>query len=109
MKRSWTWVLVLSLCSFNAAYAMRCKHEVIMLGYSKSDVRARCGEPESVEARTAIVGNTLHYPRRTLDIQQYEEIRIEEWIYNFGPYRLQQYLLFENGRLIEIRNLGRGH
>lgn len=109
MKRSTTWVLVLSLCSFNAAYAMRCKHEVIMLGYSKGDVLARCGEPESVETRTAIVGSTLHYPRRTLDIQQYEEVRIEEWIYNFGPYRLQQYLLFENGRLIEIKNLGRGH
>jgi len=80
-----------------------------MLGYSKSDVLARCGEPESAETRKAIVGSTLHYPGRTLDIQQYEEVNVEEWIYNFGPYRLQQYLLFENGRLIEIRDLGRGH
>lgn len=109
MKNSSTWVLVLSLCSFNAVSAMRCGHDLVELGDYKGDVLARCGEPESVETRTKIIGSTLHHPRRTLDIQQFEEIQIEEWIYNFGASRLQQYLRFENGELKEIKSLGRGH
>lgn len=102
-------LLVLSLCSFNALAAMRCEHDLVQLGDYKGDVRARCGDPESIETRTKIVGITLHHPGRTLDLQQYEEIEIEEWIYNFGRYRLQQYLRFENGELKEIRSLGRGN
>jgi hypothetical protein len=37
------------------------------------------------------------------------DIIVEEWVYNFGSSRLQQYLRFENGRLMEIRNLERGY
>ncbi len=111
MKNSTTWILVLSLCSFNALAAMRCGQRLINLGDHKSYVLARCGEPEpeSVQTRTKITGSTLHHPRRTLDIHEYEEILIEEWVYNFGPYRLQHYLRFENGELQEIRSLGKGH
>jgi hypothetical protein len=109
MKTSASWVLVLSLCSFNAVSAMKCGHKLVELGDYKGDVLALCGEPESIENRTKIVGSTLHHPRRTLDLQQYEEVKIEEWIYNFGSYRLQQYLRFENGVLKEIKSLGRGH
>ena len=109
MKISASWVLVLSLCSFNAASAMKCGHKLVELGDYKGDVLARCGEPESIENRTKIVGSALHHPRRTLDLQQYEEVKIEEWVYNFGSYRLQQYLRFENGVLKEIKSLGRGH
>jgi hypothetical protein len=109
MKINTIWVLVLSLCSFNAISAMRCGHKLVQLGDYKGDVLARCGEPESVETRTKIVGSTLHHPHRTLDIQQYEEIQIEEWVYNPGPSRLQQYLRFENGELKEIKSLRRGY
>jgi hypothetical protein len=55
-----------------------------------------------------VVGSTFHHPRRTLDIQEFEEIQIEEWVYNFGSSRLKQYLRFENGELKEIKSLGRG-
>lgn len=109
MKNITIWVLGLSLCSFNAAYAMRCGHELVQLGDYKGDVLARCGAPDSVETHTEIVGSTLHHPHRTLDLQQYEEIRVEEWVYNFGSLRLQQYLRFENGKLKEIKSLGRGY
>jgi hypothetical protein len=100
---------MLSLCSFNAVSAMRCGHKLVQLGDHINEVLARCGEPESVETRTKIVGNILHHPRRTLDIQEYEQIQVEDWVYNFGPSRLQYYLRFENGELKEIKNLGRGH
>ncbi len=108
-KSTTTWVLVLSLLTINASAAMRCGHKLVQLGDYKGDVLARCGEPESIENRTKIMGSTLHHPNRTLDIQQYEEIQIEEWVYNFGSSRLQQYLRFENGQLKEINSLGRGH
>ncbi|MGZ8160236.1 MAG: DUF2845 domain-containing protein [Methylobacter sp.] len=109
MKSTTTWVLVLSLCSFNAAYAMRCGHQLVDLGDYKDDVIARCGAPDSIETHTKIVGSTIHHPHRTLDLQEYEEIQIEEWVYNFGPSRFRQYLRFENGKLKEIKSLGRGY
>jgi hypothetical protein len=108
MKYSFIWVLVLSLCSVNDASAMRCGHNLVDLGDYKEEVLARCGEPQSVTIRTKVVGSTFHHPRRTLDIQEFEEIQIEEWIYNFGSSRLKQYLRFENGELKEIKSLGRG-
>lgn len=37
------------------------------------------------------------------------DVIIEEWIYNFGSSRIQQSLRFENGKLMDIRNLGRGY
>lgn len=109
MKNIIIWVLVLSLYPLNAAYAMRCGHHLVELGDYKGDVFARCGEPDSVETHTKIVSKTIHFPGRTIDLQQYEEIQVEEWIYNLGRLRFQQYLRFENGRLREIKSLGRGY
>jgi len=109
MKQNVIWILVFGLCSFNAESALRCGHKLVDLGDYKSKVLALCGEPESVETRTKIVGSTLHHPHRTLDIQQFEEIQIEEWIYNFGSSRFQKYLRFENGELRELKDLRRGH
>lgn len=101
--------LVLFILSFNlCAAALRCQHRLVDLGSTTAEVAARCGQPDSVTNRTKIIGSTLRHPRRTLDIQQYEEIQVEEWIYNFGRARLQQYLRFENGILVDIKDLGRG-
>jgi hypothetical protein len=36
------------------------------------------------------------------------EVRVEEWVYNFGPTQLMSSLIFENGRLVRIRTLGYG-
>ena len=32
-----------------------------------------------------------------------EDILIEEWTYNLGPTRFIRYLIFENGRLVDIK------
>jgi len=110
MKKYTAWVLMLFFSfSFEAFSAMRCGRNLINLGDYKNDVIDLCGEPETIEKRTKVIGSTLHHPRRTLDIQQFEEIQVEEWVYNFGPHRLQQYLRFENGELKEIKSLRRGH
>lgn len=86
---------------------MRCGRKLVSIGDYKNDVYAVCGDPESIDTRTVLVGSTFHFPRRTIDIHQYEEVQVEEWVYNFGTKRFRKYLRFENGRLVEIRNLGR--
>ncbi|HEY8036453.1 MAG TPA: DUF2845 domain-containing protein [Methylobacter sp.] len=93
----------------NTAFAMRCGHNLVIEGYYKDQVIALCGQPESIEAHTEVVSRTIHFPFRTLDLQHYEEIQVEEWIYNPGPFRFKQYLRFENGVLVEIKSLGRGY
>lgn len=108
MKHIQLSVLLLGLVISNAAFALRCGHSVIDLGNRKNEVYDKCGEPASIETRKKLVGRTIQNSNRTLGLQEYEEIEIEEWIYDFGPRRLKQYLRFENGRLREIKNLGRG-
>lgn len=109
MKRADLWVLLLCLLFSDAAFALRCGHSLVDVGDYKDDVYAKCGEPDAVDTHIKIVGSTFHHPKRTLDLQQYEEVLVEEWIYNFGSSRLRQYLRFENGQLKEIKTLGRGH
>ena len=64
---------------------------------------------ESIDKRTKIIGNTFHIPYRTIDTEEYDEVKVETWIYNFGSMRFKQYLRFENDVLVEIKTLGRGH
>ena len=102
-------IFLSSLFFLNAVFALRCGNSLVDIGDYKNDVYAKCGAPESIDTRTKVIGNTFHFPFRTLDIQQYEEVQVETWIYNFGSIRLQQYLRFENGVLVEIKSLGRGY
>lgn len=115
-------LLLLSLCLLfsNAVFALRCGHELVDIGDYKEDVIEKCGEPESIETHIEIRGASDRFGARTrvspgtsinLGQQHWTEIEVvvEEWIYNFGRRRLQKYLRFENGRLKEIKDLGRGH
>ena len=90
-----------------AISTMRCGNDIIELGYDKYTVQDICGEPESIANRTKVVGTTLHHPHRTLDIQQFEEVQVEEWVYNFGRNRIKEILRFENGLLVDIKDLKR--
>lgn len=109
MKQANLLILLLSLLFSSAVFALRCGNSLVDIGDYKNDVYVKCGAPESIDTRTKVIGSTFRYPRRTLDIQQYEEIQVETWIYNFGPMRFQRYLRFENGVLVEIKDLKRGH
>lgn len=40
--------------------------------------------------------------------EEIEEVQIEEWIYDFGPHRLVQQIVFLNGVAIKINDLGYG-
>ena len=102
-------ILVLMLHSSFAfsLSTMRCGSNLVELGDDKFRVLEICGEPQSIQYRTKIVGSTLHHPRRTLDLEVYEEVQVEEWTYNFGRRRIRQSLLFENNILVEIKDLKR--
>jgi len=108
MKHIQLLVLLLGIAVSNAAFALRCGHTVVEVGNHKNEVYDKCGEPASIETRKKLIGRTFQNSGRTLGLQEYEEIEIEEWIYDFGPRRLKQYLRFENGELREIKSLGRG-
>lgn len=87
--------------------SLRCGRHLVNIGDFKSEVYDLCGEPQSIDTHTRLVGSKFRFPNRTIDIQQYDEVRVEEWIYKFGNKRFRQYLRFENGRLVEIKSLDR--
>jgi len=108
MTRAKFLTLVLSLLFSNAIFALRCGNSLVDIGDYKHDVYEKCGAPESIDTHTEVIGNTFHFPRRTIDLERYEEVQVETWIYNFGSMRFKQYLRFENGVLVKIKTLGRG-
>lgn len=119
-------LLLLSLVVSQTAFALRCGSYVINEGMDRSEVYSKCGAATSVQSHIErrSTGNTTQnqqnfggqgilYPNNSFSYgQNYStqvEVTVEEWIYNFGSSQLQQYLRFENGRLMEIRNLSRGY
>lgn len=126
IKQSLAWLLLLGLMISQSAFALRCGSYVINEGMFKGEVFGKCGQPVSVsshiERRTngnsvlnqQYYGNQRNiFPNSSFGFgQNYSvevDVLVEEWIYNFGSSRIQQYLRFENGKLMEIRNLGRGY
>lgn len=101
-------ILLSTLFLSNTVFSLRCGTSLVDIGDYKTDVYEKCGAPESIDKRTKIIGNTFHFPHRTIDIEEYEEVKVETWIYNFGSIRFKQYLRFENDVLVEIKTLGRG-
>jgi len=114
-----TSILLLLLLEFFSVpvFALRCEHHVIEINDSTTDVLRKCGEPYSidshVERRTvssfAAINDTPVVP--IINGQQYVtevDVNVEEWVYDYGRTRMQQYLRFENGRVKETKALGRG-
>ncbi|QSQ21710.1 DUF2845 domain-containing protein [Pyxidicoccus parkwayensis] len=88
------------------AASMRCGTGLVSDGASKSDVVAKCGEPVSKESRT----ESEEVKTRDGDTSTKRVVQktFEEWTYNFGPNRLMQVVVFENGKLIEVKSTGYG-
>lgn len=93
----------------DSAWALRCGRLLVEIGDHKIDVLRKCGPPTTQDRRTGVVGEKFRFPRRTLDVEKYEEVVIDEWVYNFGPRQFMQYLRFENGILKKISDLNYGY
>lgn len=106
-------------------WAFSCHDSLVETGMYKQEVLSRCGNPENIDThieKRAVNnaagvsqyygGGGAAYPNGALNMeqQQYYEIDIvvEEWFYNFGRRRFQQLLRFENGKLVDIKELGYG-
>jgi hypothetical protein len=123
MKPLSIFLLLVSLLFCTSAFALRCGRVLVNIGDYKHDVVEKCGEPESMESHIERRGEENYangsqfngwqqHPRSGINYGQNRyievEVVIDEWIYDFGRRRLQQYLRFENGRLKEVKSAGRG-
>lgn len=93
------------------AWAFYCGHDLVNTGDYKLQVLQKCGEPNFHESRTEYRGVVLRgdgVNQPGLDIIRQEQVNIDEWTYDFGRHRFMQWLYFENGRLLLIKDLGYG-
>ena len=107
-------VLAFAAVCFGAtpsASALDCGQRLVVRGDREAYVRSVCGEPQSATTRTETrsVGSYGRVPQggfvgafNTVTIQ------IDTWIYDFGPSRFMEELVFENGVLTTSRPLGPG-
>lgn len=120
-------LLVLAAGSFllapDPALAFRCGNKLVTEGDPADKVLTICGEPTGVQQRVIYrTGITrprfrvddrpggIHLRREVLGYDRsYEEVLVEEWTYNFGPRRLMQLVIFENGFVADIEQLGYGY
>ena len=95
----------------NPATDLRCGQYIISRGASQSAVLGKCGNPSNIERWEKESVRRDFY--KDIPVQsdeqlsqeplfQREQIRVEEWEYNFGRTRFLYYLRFENGKLIKI-------
>ncbi len=91
--------------------ALRCGQYIISRGARQSEVQGKCGNPSNIESwekenvRRDFYKDIPAQSDEQLSQEplfQREQIRVEEWEYNFGPTRFLYYLRFENGKLIKI-------
>lgn len=100
---------LLLVCHVGSAYALRCGTALVAEGDHKIDVLQKCGDPVSIDTRTAYKVIQKHHKHHAVQRELVIPITIEEWIYNFGPRQFMRWLRFENGRLVKIRALQYGY
>lgn len=74
---------------------------------SKTGYDARRSVSSRAHSLNRINKNQNEYPLE-YTAEEIEEVQIEEWIYDFGPHRLVQQVVFLNGVAIKINDLGYG-
>ncbi len=110
MKRILVFSLLWLVSSWQAAWAFYCGQYLVTEGDYMYQVLQKCGEPDfwdsRVEYRSVVIRSPYNKPG--MDLIREEPVNIEEWTYDFGPHRFVQWLYFENGRLLLIKDLGYG-
>jgi hypothetical protein len=99
--------VVLALLAAAPVEAMHCGSAVIGNGDTVDKLLEFCGQPESV--KTYPIVRTPVDPTGRVYRGFREELRVEEWTYNFGPSQLMTRLRIENGYVTDVRYLGYGH
>ncbi|HSU41365.1 MAG TPA: DUF2845 domain-containing protein [Polyangiaceae bacterium] len=116
----WAAGLVCALFSPRAAAdSLRCGDRLASTGDSTYEVQSICGEPDAavhrVEYRTVRIRvpapcHDEHGCRRCdAEVERTVEVVVDDWTYDFGRNRFVEYVGFENGRLVSIREGSYGH
>lgn len=113
-------IVATGLLAPEAAHAFRCKGKIVTDGLHEQQVVAICGAPTSSRQLGYTVRSLSYGWRRTgvggLGRRYYpglghlsEEVIVTEFVYNFGPRKFMQRLLFEGGILVSIESIGYGY
>ncbi|HET6339107.1 MAG TPA: DUF2845 domain-containing protein [Polyangiales bacterium] len=121
-RRSGRWVLLflagdlIAGLLLNAAGAsangMRCENKLVQPGDSQYEVKTLCGPPDDIQQRTESrrVQRAVQRPCPngrgvcSTVIDDWVDVIVDEWTYDFGPNRFLQYLTFESGKLVLVRS-----
>lgn len=102
------------------AHAFRCGNKIVIENMHEQQVLNACGEPTAVRH----LGYTLRSvdlrarrglspTPRTRSYSHYgyytEEVVVTEYVYNFGPRKFMQRLIFEGSILVSIESIGYGY
>lgn len=99
-------VLALVFGATDNLFAFRCGNDLVEKGDRKIEVLKKCGEPASVDEWDEV--RRIPASRFGLSSRGLEQVRVEEWTYNFGPQRFLQTYRFENGQVTEMKFGGYG-
>jgi len=105
-------IVVLGLLAASPAFAsMRCGTKIIDSGVTRSEVAAKCGEPAEVVTLRSVFRRPVIWTngRPYFVGEDFIEVPIEAWIYNFGPNKLMRRVVFEAGVVVDIETLGYGY
>lgn len=83
-----------------------CRGGLVTIGDTIGEVISKCGEPSHSSSRNdkRIEADSRYSRDRTVTT-----IRVDDWIYNFGPNQFQYQVIFENGRVARFESLGYGY
>jgi hypothetical protein len=107
-----TAIVVLGLLAASPGFAtMRCGSKLITEGVTRSEVAAKCGEPDEVITLRSVFRRPViwDHGRPFFVGESYIEVPVESWIYNLGPNKLMRKVIFEAGIVVEIETLGYGY
>jgi hypothetical protein len=90
-----------------AAQAFHCGPRIIARGDPAEKLLEFCGDPTSVERRYGQRTAVDRYGRLYPGFR--EDVLIEDWTYNLGPYQLMRRVRVENGFVTDIRHLRYGY
>lgn len=92
-----------------SAFALSCKNRLITEGDALPRVLSLCGEPSFAHTYEKEVTFRTRAPDSQEVLHVVETVFVDEWTYNFGPYKLIKTLTFHNGLLQEIDVGKRGY
>jgi hypothetical protein len=82
-----------------------CSPGEIVFGMTQFTLLSRCGEPDARERRLEL----RSFPRRDGRYTQPVTVRVDEWVYNFGPASFIRIVTLINGRVDRIETGDRGY